>query len=159
MLSFGVWSPSKEAFFQAWTDAGIGQMVEQDGQQVWQYNEPYRGAIQTTADSWSGIIVKTPAVLDEDGVEITPAVMVDGWHCNVRVHGQALIDQFIQGLPQTDEDGNLLSIWERTHAAAFFQLTEQPADPATGFPAGFRAPSGVTYADIQDFSSPANVWA
>lgn len=51
------------------------------------------------------------------------------------------------------------SIWERTHAAEAFQLTLQPADPETGFPAGMRSPSGVVYADGEHFSSPSNVWA
>lgn len=156
MLSFGVWSPTKDAFFAAWTDAGIGAFDE-DGN--WVYNAPYAGSIQTTADSWSGIIVKTSGTYDEDGKELTPPVLVDGWHCNVRVHKPELIEQFIQGLPQTDEDGNQLSIWDRTHAAAFFQLSQQDADPTTGFPAGYRGAHGVTYADVTDFSSPANVWA
>ena len=35
-----------------------------------------------------GLIVDTPAVLDEDGNEITPPVFADGWHINVATKGE-----------------------------------------------------------------------
>ena len=163
-IDFGVWAPDEQTFWQSWIDAGIGNFYDDDnnvtrfGDGQWRYAPEYRG-IQTTT-SWSGIITKTPAVLDENGEVVTPAVLVPGWHTNVRVYGKDLIAQFTQGLEQQDEDGNLKRIWDRTHAARVFGLQYKEADAATGFPAGYRnVSSGVTYADIADFSSPANVWA
>ena len=70
----------------------------------------------------------------------------------MRVFG-ALESSFKAGCPEVG------TIWERTHAAQAFGLSLQPADPVTGFPAGMRSPSGVVYADTNDFSSPSNVWA
>lgn len=140
MIHFGVWAPDEETFWQSWIEAGIVEVV--DGQR--RYKAPYAGHIDTTT-SWDGRVRKE-------------GVVVPGWHTNVRVWGP-LEAQFAQGLPQYDEDGHLLPVWQRTHAAAYFGLTQQPADEATGFPAGYRSAAGVTYADVADFSSPSNVWA
>jgi len=142
MILFGVWSPDQSTFWQSWIGAGIA-------------TEPgvlaptYAQCVQTTADSWHGIVAKQTGT-DGDGNPVLEPV--PGWHCNVRVFG-AVEAQFTAGLPQTG------SIWERTRAAQVFGLTEQPADPETGFPAGMRSPAGVVYADCNDFSSPSNVWA
>ena len=145
MIHFGVWASSEAVFWDSWINAGIATAPYVLAPQ-------YAPFIQTTAGSWHGIIVKTPAVLDGNGVEITPAVMVPGWHCNVRVFG-ALEASFKAGCPTEG------TIWERTHAAQAFGLSLQPADPETGFPAGMRSPSGVVYADASAFTSPSNLWA
>jgi hypothetical protein len=159
MIEFGVWAPSKAAFYSAWETAGIGQLV--DG--VWEYNAPYAGGIQTTAESWSGVVVQTPGTYDAEGNEITPPVLVNGWHCNVRVHSQALIDQFTDGLDQyeTDGEGNqvLKDVFDRTNAATIFSLSSEAANGTTGFPAGQINASGIVYTDKRNFTSPANVWA
>lgn len=160
MIRFGVWSPSRAIWEQSWITAGIFEpQLDEDGQPTGrlQFSEPYRGQIQHNADSWPGIITKVDGVY-EDGVEITPPVLVPGWHTNVIVYGESLLAQFTAGLPQTDEEGTLLPVWQRTHAAAVFQLTYQPADAETGFPEGYRSAEGVVYADAGAFSSPANVF-
>lgn len=138
MIQFGVWARSEQAFWDTWIAAGI---CESPGV----YRPGYAGCIDTTAGAWDGTVYKQGSA-------------VAGWHCNVRVSGP-LYEQFTAGLAQTDADGNLLSVWSRTHAAAVFGLTNQAADAATGFPAGMRSASGVTYADANAFSSPSNVWA
>lgn len=151
-IQFGVWSPSEAVFWQSWVDAGICSAPKV-------YASTYAGQLDTTT-SWHGIVVKTPAVVDPATMQIiTPAVIVPGWHTNVRVYGPALIAQFTAGLPQTDADGNLLPIWQRTRAATVFSLSPQAADASTGFPAGYRNATGVTYADHNAFTSPRNVWA
>jgi len=137
MIQFGVWAPSQETFWNTWIDAGICSAPNE-------FKPPYAGCIETTCSVWDGIVVKE-------------GIAVPGWHCNVRISG-ALADQFTAGLPSCDSDGNLLSVWNRTHAASAFSLTLQQYDPVTGFPAGMRSASGVTYADVNDFSSPANQW-
>lgn len=156
MINFAVWAPSEAAFWQSWETAGIIEYV--DG--VRQYTSGYPGISTTAEGGWPGIIVKTPAVYDEEGNEVTPAVMVAGWHTNVRVYG-SLEDQMTVGLDQYEEDGETLKdIFSRTWAVNIFLLTQQPYDPATGFPAGYRnETTGVTYADTRDFTSPSNVWA
>jgi hypothetical protein len=149
MINFGIWAPDEATFWQSWQTAGI---VDENRNFKPEYSE-----IQITAGAWGGQVVKTPAVMDGTTV-VTPAVMVSGWHCNARVFG-SLEQQFIYGLNQTDQDGNLLDIFDRTWAAEIFQLTEKPEDPETGFPAGYRNNTGVTYTDSRNFSSPSNVWA
>lgn len=152
MISFGVWSPDEDTFWASWVEAGICSAPRV-------YEPEYAGQLDTTT-SWPGIVVKTPAVIDPATMQIiTPAVIVPGWHTNVRVYGPALIAQFTAGMPQTDADGKLLPIWQRTHAAVVFNLTAQAADPDTGFPSGYRNSTGVTYADHNAFTSPRNVWA
>jgi hypothetical protein len=77
-----------------------------------------------------------------------------GWHCNVRVSGEREAQE-IEGLPQTDEDGNLLPASERTHFGISFSETGSPtADGAT---------EGVIYANVAlidetTIVSPQRVW-
>lgn len=168
-IRFGVWAPDQATFWQSWANAGIikadGVVTAEQPNGAYitpiEYEDAYQG-ISTTADTWNGQVVKVQAVLDVDGTLITPAVMVSGWHCNVIVYGEHLIDPTLQGsltygLDQHDEDGNLKSIWDRTWADLVFSLTEQAADPSTGFPAGYRNATGVTYCDPAEFSSPSNI--
>lgn len=149
MLEFGIKAPSEAVFWQSWVDAGI---CTEAGVFHPDYQE-----IQITAGSWSGVIVKTPAVYDAEGNEITPAETVPGWHCNARVYG-ALEAEMTYGLEPYDAEGNLKSVFDRTWAINIFQLTWHEADPETGYPAGYSNSSGVMYADMRDFSSPSNVW-
>ena len=142
MINFGVRAPSRDIFEATWKAAGI---MNADGSLAPGYAE----CIQTTAGSWHGIITRQTGT-DAEGQPILEPV--PGWHCNVRVFG-ALAVMFTAGCPAEG------SIWERTHAAEAFQLTLQPADPETGFPAGMRSATGVVYADVADFTSPSNVWA
>jgi hypothetical protein len=132
MISFGVWAPDEATFWASWIGAGI---ATEPGRLAPSYAE----CIQTTADSWDGIVSRN-------------GVAVPGWHCNVRLFG-AVEAMFRAGCPA---DGD---IWQQTHAAQAFGLTDQPADMETGFPAGMRSPSGVVYADVHEFTSPSNVWA
>ena len=137
MINFGVWSPDEATFWQSWRNAGV---VDENNE----FTAEYGNKIEI-ATSWPGIVTNAEGVA------------VPGWHTNVRVSGP-LEAEMTYGLPQTDADGNLLSIWERTWAAEVFQLVEQPSDPVTGFPAGYRNSLSVTYADAATFSSPSNVW-
>jgi hypothetical protein len=132
-IDFGIYASDEETFWQSWRDAGI---VDENNNFLPEYSD----GIQLST-SWGGQI---------DGVP--------GWHCNARVYGP-LEAEFTYGLDQTDEHGQLLDIFERTWANMVFSLTEQPVDEATGFPAGWRNDTGVTYTDTQNFSSPSNVWA
>lgn len=152
IIKFGCWAPDEATFWAAWEAAGIGQFVTDEDGTRWEYNAAYRG-IETTT-SWHGQVVDVPGTYDADGNEITPPTMIDGWHTNVKVTGP-LADQFTAGLEQYDEDGNLKSLWDRTHADTVFQLQVRPKQAK--FPGG-RIKNKVHYANIADFSSPANVF-
>jgi hypothetical protein len=150
MIEFGVYAPDEATFWQSWQNAGIVDANRN-------FLPEYSNGVQLTAGAWGGQVVKTPAVMDGMTV-VTPAVIVPGWHCNVRVYGP-LEAEMTYSLPQTDADGNLLSIWERTWAADIFQLSYHEADPETGVPAGWSNANGVKYYDLRALSSPSNVWA
>jgi hypothetical protein len=83
-----------------------------------------------------------------------PPVIKSGWHCNVRVSGERE-QQEIEGLDQTDEDGNLLPASERTHfGIAFGDNGTVWADEAT---------EGLSYVNVvllneQTIVSPQRVW-
>lgn len=150
-IDFSVWSPDEATFWASWVNAGIIEIV--DGER--QFTAEYPG-INVTAGHWPGSVIKTPEVTHEDGT-VTPAVLVTGWHCNVRVMGP-LVAEMTYGLAQTDADGNLRNLFDRTWAVQIFQLTEQLADINTGFPSGYRNVDGVTYCDTRDIKSPDNKW-
>ena len=152
VIDFGVWAPDEATFWASWEAAGI---IEYDVDGNRHYTAEYQG-IEVTS-SWPGIVTKTPAVEDEDGNIITPAVLVSGWHCNVRVTGP-LVAEMTYGLPQHNEDGTLKDVLMRTWAMQLFGLEWSEADPVTGFPAGCRNADGITYSDTRNFSSPDNVW-
>lgn len=138
-IDFAVWSPTEEVFWNSWIARGICTAPY-----AWTPDYPGIQISDQTAQGW------TPT--REDG---TP---VPGWHANVRITGP-LVWEFTNGLEQYGEDGALLSLFDRTWAAEVFGLTEQPADPETGFSAGMRNSAGVTYADAKDIRTPTNIWA
>ncbi|MEN9705398.1 MAG: hypothetical protein RLZZ393_1277, partial [Pseudomonadota bacterium] len=107
---------------------------------------------------WSGIVTKPTGNMTTDahGNTVPEMRVVPGWHCNAIVSGP-VADAMTAGLPQTDADGKLLSVFERTRAVQVFSLTQQPADPTTGFPAGYRNVKGVMFADMRDIANPQNV--
>lgn len=105
-----------------------------------------------------GPIVKVPAETDADGNIVTPAVVIAGHHVNVRFAGESA-DALTDGLPQTDAEGNLLPLMQRTWAAYVFGLVETAAiDPTSGFPFQATTEAGdIQYGDPADLSSPSNV--
>lgn len=137
-IPFALWSPDEDVFWNSWIIAGICTEPHV-------YTPEYPGIFMSDQTSQGWIPKKNGEI-------------VLGWHANVYISGP-LVEQFTYGLPQFDQDGNLLPLFDRTWAAEVFRLTEQPADPVTGFPAGFRNADGVTYCDIRDLKSPTNVRA
>jgi hypothetical protein len=86
--------------------------------------------------------------------ELVPPVLKTGWHCNVRLSGERE-QQEIDGLEQTDAEGNLLPVSERTHfGIAFSDNGTVVADGTT---------EGVQYANVALINeltivSPQRVW-
>lgn len=142
-LEFAIWAPDEATFWQSWIDAGICT-------EPYIWTPEYSDLIQLT-DWDSGQI----SILGENG-EIVG--VKDGWFANCKVTG-SLAQEFTYGLNQHDENGELLDIFDRTWATQVFGLTEQPANPDTGFPAGWRNSAGVTYTDMRNILTPYNVWA
>lgn len=85
-----------------------------------------------------GPITKVPGVYDEDGNELSPPTIIPGHHVNFRI-GPEMADFLRSGLPQYDADGNLLTVWERTHLLDLIPeltettLTEIGEDGQTGY--------------------------
>lgn len=107
-----------------------------------------------------GPITKTQAVV-VDGVEITSAAVIDGWHVNVRYYGAAA-EMLTQGLPQVDADGNLLDIFTRTR---ILQLVDARtgqnmlwSSNAPPLPPGYVNADGVRLFDPSFLKSPSRVW-
>lgn len=136
IITFTIWAVDEATFKQRWIDAGI--LEDAPG---YVFRPAYPGVEITATQGWSGVI---------DGIP--------GWHCNARVEG-ALAEAMTAGLPQTDQDGNPLGLFERTWAAYIFGLTErQEIDPETGFPYGATTEDGaLRYGDPADLATPANV--
>ncbi len=139
-----------------WIAAGI--LIDAPG---WQFTENYTGIIisSQTNQGWAPTKTTGQIITDSFGNKIPEIIPVPGWHANVRVVGY-VAEAMTANLPQTDENGNLLPLWERTWAEYIFQLVEVDLDPITNFPSGFRnSVSGVKYCDPVLFKSPTNVIA
>lgn len=98
-----------------------------------------------------GEVVKTPAVLDEEGNEITPAVVVPGYHVNMVATGW-LAEMLTIGLPAEG------SLFERTRILDLLgAMNGEPS--AVGEPPGFVGTSGVKIFDPNIINQRARRWA
>lgn len=104
-----------------------------------------------------GSIVDVPAVFNAQGEMVTPAVMVEGHHVNLRAYGP-MERMLTAGLPQTDANGNPLGLFERTHllqlipGLSFVPITEQ------GVPQGYQGPNGVRLFDPAVVKTPSRIF-
>lgn len=99
-----------------------------------------------------GPITKTPGVYDENGKEITPPVVVDGHHVNLRAYGE-FAKQVTYGLPQKG------TVFERTHLLQIIQDLSFVPITEKGVPEGYEGPNGVRLFDVSVVNFPARVWA
>ncbi len=98
-----------------------------------------------------GPIVRTPAVLNDGGVEISPAEVVAGWHVNMVAYGA--LAAAIQGSFLFT-----IHLFQTTRLLAF--LGDMWWVPSTvGAPEGFLGLSGVKVFDPQAPHRRARVWA
>ncbi len=125
----------EDALRAKWIEAGI--IADAPG---YQFTPAYDVEI-TATQGWSGII---------DGIP--------GWHANAIARGHTA-EAMTQGLAQTDAQGNLLPLMQRTWAAYVFGLLEtQAIDVESGFPfEATTADGGIQYGDPSALSSPSNV--
>lgn len=150
-IPFTIRSANGEAAFRAkWIEAGI--LLDQTG---YVFAPAYDVEI-TATQGWSGIVTKPTGQFDENGHPIME--MVPGWHANAIARG-VTAEAMTEGLQQTDAEGNLLPLMQRTWAAYVFGLIETAAvDPASGFPyEATAADGGIQYGDPAAIASPSNV--
>lgn len=114
-----------------------------------------------------GPVVKEHAVYDEQGEVVTPAVVVGGHHVNLVAWGD-LAQMLVMGppdeegnptmLPQTDAEGNLLSVFERTNILSLIPGLVWTPLPGPGVPAGYEGPNGVCLYDPAVVKNRARVF-
>lgn len=144
-------APSKEVARAFMAAAGIAE--ERDG------------VLVPLVDAWIdeiGPITKTPATFDELGNELTPAVVVSGWHVNVRYYGAAA-EALTQGLEQFDSDGIERDLFERTRILDLIDArTGSPmswSQNVAPFPPGYANSDGVRVYSPDLIATPSRVWA
>ncbi|CAB4169871.1 hypothetical protein UFOVP1087_37 [uncultured Caudovirales phage] len=114
-----------------------------------------------------GPITKTPATYDEDGDIVTPAVIIAGHHVNLMATG-AIASMLIMGppdaegnpttLPQYDDEGNLLSVFQRTNILGLIPGMVWTPLASEGVPSGYEGPNGVLLFDPAVVTSRARVF-
>jgi hypothetical protein len=153
-LDFALRATSEQAFWDSWITAGICTAPN-----VFTPEYPGISISSQTDQGWVPSQATGVMLTDELGNEYPERIPVSGWHANVRVTGP-LVAEMTYGLDQTNPDGTIKSIFDRTWATNVFSLTWQEADPISVFPAGYKNPAGtVSYCDPVDLKSPTNVWA
>lgn len=147
------WCPTREMFVQ-----GITSTPLPDGSMLATVDE--QGNLIPAPDvliDEIGPIMKTAPVYDEDGNEVTPAVMVEGHHVNLMATGQ-LADMLTAGLEQVDAEGNPKSLFERTHLLNLMPGMVWEPIPSEGIPPGYKGPNGVLLFDPAAVNSRSRVW-
>lgn len=157
------WCSSREAFV-----TGMTTTTFPDGSTLATLDEnenliPHAGVIIDEI----GPVTKVPAVLDAEGNEVTPAIMVGGHHVNLVATGE-IANMLVQGppdaegtpttLPQYDEDGNLLSVFQRTNILYMIPGMEWTPLPSEGVPPGYEGPNGVVLFDPSAVRARARVF-
>ena len=114
-----------------------------------------------------GPIVKQPATYDAEGNIITPAVIVEGHHVNLVAYGE-MAQMLIMGppdaegnpttLPQYNEAGELLSVFERTNILSLIPGLVWTPLPGEGVPSGYVGPNGVVLFDPSAVNNRARVF-
>lgn len=136
-----VWAPTREQFITGMIENGLAT---------------YENGVLTPTDGVLidelGPITKTPAILDVAGAEISPAVIVDGHHVNLRAYGQ-FAEQVTYGLPQEGD------VFQCTHLLQIIQNLASVPITAEGVPVGYEGSNGVRLFDAGVVNIPARVWA
>lgn len=140
------WCSTRELFVQGMTTTALpdGSMlatVDEQGRLI-----PHEGVIIDEI----GPVTKVPATED------TPAVIIAGHHVNLMATG-AIASMLMMGppdaegnpttLPQYDDEGKLLSVFQRTNILSLIPGMVWTAIPSPGVPGGYEGPNGVCLFD------------
>jgi len=157
------WCSTRELFVTGMTTTALpdGSMLatlDENGTLI-----PHQGVIIDEI----GPITKTPATYDEDGNVVTPAVVIAGHHVNLLAI-DPIVALLMQGppdaegnptvLPQYDEDGNLLPLFQRTNILTLIPDLVWTPIPGPGVPGGYEGPNGVCLFDPAVVHDRARVW-
>lgn len=141
IIDLMVWAQTREQFIKGMVENGLAT---------------YEDDILTPTDGVMidelGPITKTPATYDDEGNELTPAVVVDGHHVNLRAYGQ-FAQQVTYGLKQEGD------VFTRTHLLQIIQDLDFKPITEEGVPAGYEGPNGVRLFDPGVVNIPRRVWA
>lgn len=143
MIEFLIWAPDRATF-----TVTLPTITLPDGRPIARLpeadEEPADGGsliwVEGLACSEIGPVIKTPAVLDDEGDEIEPAIVVPGHHANVLASG-AIAEMLTAGMP-TEGD-----IFDRTQLIDLLGGELWWAASGFGEPAGYVGPSGVKIFD------------
>jgi hypothetical protein len=157
------WCSTRELFVTGMTttafpDGSMLATLDENGNLI-----PHQGVIIDEI----GPITKVPAVLDEDGNVVTPAVVIAGHHVNLLAI-DPIVALLMMGppdaegnptvLPQYDEDGNLLGVFQRTNILSLIPGMVWTPIPGPGVPGGYEGPNGVCLFDPAVVHNRARVW-
>jgi len=141
IIDLMVWAPTREQFIAGMVQNGLA--TYEDGTLL---------PTECVAIDELGPVPKIPATYDEEGNELTPAVIVGGHHVNLRAYGE-FAEQVTYGLPQEGD------VFERTHILQIIQDLDFVPITEAGVPAGYEGPNGVRLFDPGVISRRARVWA
>ena len=136
-----VWAPTREQFIKGMVENGLAT-----------YEDGILTPTECVAIDELGPVPKTPATYDEEGNELTPAVIVGGHHVNLRAYGE-FAEQVTYGLPQEGD------VFQRTHLLQIIQDLDFKPITEEGVPAGYEGPNGVRLFDPGVINRRARVWA
>ena len=151
------WCSTRELFVTGMTTTALpdGSMLatlDENGNLI-----PHQGVIIDEI----GPITKTPAKED------TPAVVIAGHHVNLLAI-DPIVALLMQGppdaegnptvLPQYDEDGKLLGVFERTNILSLIPDLVWTPIPGPSVPGGYEGPNGVCLFDPAVVHNRARVW-
>lgn len=152
MIDVTAWAPTREsaiAFLEAINVATLNAETGDIEPIADVIIHPFRASETITVDA-------APAVLDDQGNVVTPAVLVDGFHFNLRFYGSSEAT-LTAGLPQTgglfERTRILQLVTGRTGNAPAWQETKPPIPP------GYETPEGVRAFDPATIKARRNVFA
>ena len=141
IIDLMVWAPTREQFITGMVQNGLAT-----------YEDDILTPTECVAIDELGPVPKTPATYDEEGNELTPAVIVGGHHVNLRAYGE-FAEQVTYGLPQEGD------VFQRTHLLQIIQDLDFKPITEAGVPAGYEGPNGVRLFDPGVINRRARVWA
>ena len=141
IIDLMVWSPTREQFITGMVANGLAT-----------YADDVLTPTECVAIDELGPVPKIRATYDEEGNELTPAVIVGGHHVNLRAYGE-FAEQVAYGLPQEGD------VFTRTHLLQIIQDLDFVPITEEGVPAGYEGPNGVRLFDPGVIKLRARVWA
>ena len=149
--------PNRDEFWQAMVNHGV-VTLDENGEPVSAIKNAVSGI---TEIDWVeiGDLVRVPAVLDQIGDIVTPAVMYNRHFVNLRGWGD-FEAQMLAGKEQFEADGETLRwLFDRTNlTVAYPTLIEYQLDVSAETPRGYAGSSGIHFFDVADVKR-RNVWA